>query len=222
MDAWKEELYHHGILGMKWGAQNGPPYPLGSGDHSASEKRAGWRKSLSALDRKRNIKRIKKNKANRDRVIVKKRSKAERKIETKYKKNKITSKEYISQIKAVNKKARKDLKRSKSIYKKQRKDVNKEHVSSIAKVGLSTAAIVLTAYGGYAVATGKYSNNDVFFKSGKAMLDAEYRLASKAVKKSAKYGMNWIRNNPAAMVVPAATISIDIANRINSFKRNKK
>lgn len=24
------ELYHHGILGQKWGVENGPPYPLGS------------------------------------------------------------------------------------------------------------------------------------------------------------------------------------------------
>lgn len=39
-------LAHHGILGQKWGKQNGPPYPLGASDHSAAEKKAGWKQSL--------------------------------------------------------------------------------------------------------------------------------------------------------------------------------
>ena len=42
------ELYHHGILGQKWGQRNGPPYPLSSQSHSSSEKKAGWRKSLAS------------------------------------------------------------------------------------------------------------------------------------------------------------------------------
>lgn len=33
-------LEHHGILGQRWGKLNGPPYPLGSGAHSSSEKKA--------------------------------------------------------------------------------------------------------------------------------------------------------------------------------------
>lgn len=44
-------LYHHGIKGQKWGKRNGPPYPLGKNDHSASEKKAGWQKSLDKNDK---------------------------------------------------------------------------------------------------------------------------------------------------------------------------
>ena len=35
-----EFLEHHGILGQRWGKLNGPPYPLGLGKHSGSEKKA--------------------------------------------------------------------------------------------------------------------------------------------------------------------------------------
>ena len=35
-----EELYHHGILGQRWGTRNGPPYPLSGGDYTPSERTA--------------------------------------------------------------------------------------------------------------------------------------------------------------------------------------
>ena len=48
------DLYHNGILGQKWGQRNGPPYPLGSGAHSAREKKAGYQKSIKGSNRKIN------------------------------------------------------------------------------------------------------------------------------------------------------------------------
>lgn len=45
-------LQHNGVLGQKWGVRNGPPYPLKANQHSASEKRAGWQKSVGSFSDK--------------------------------------------------------------------------------------------------------------------------------------------------------------------------
>lgn len=67
MEHWRKDLYaysyaihdhnflsHHGILGQRWGKQNGPPYPLDASDHSVSEKKAGWKDSLDSKPKSKN------------------------------------------------------------------------------------------------------------------------------------------------------------------------
>lgn len=101
-------LEHHGILGMRWGARNGPPYPLGSGDHSSSEKKAGWRKSLGggsedSAKRKRS-RALKKARKTRARNI--KRRTLEKKQQQKIQKTKeeiIKSKDINAMLKNVDK-----------------------------------------------------------------------------------------------------------------------
>ena len=43
----KKELFHHGIMGQKWGQRNGPPYPLRGGDYSKRELNEIYKKRKS-------------------------------------------------------------------------------------------------------------------------------------------------------------------------------
>lgn len=52
-----EQLAHHGILNQKWGVRHGPPYPLGGGDYSPSQRKAirNKRKAGNSIYNKRHF-----------------------------------------------------------------------------------------------------------------------------------------------------------------------
>lgn len=51
------EMAHHGILNQKWGVRHGPPYPLGGGDYSPSQRKAirNKRKSGNSIYNKKHF-----------------------------------------------------------------------------------------------------------------------------------------------------------------------
>lgn len=124
------ELYHHGVMGQKWGHRNGPPYPLDASDHSAAERKAGWQSSLSKLGAS-NLKRMQtKQRAARDykarnAAIQKQYDKTEREIESKYKKGEKMSKEDVQKIRDASRAADSAWKQSKTDYKNAKKEAQR-------------------------------------------------------------------------------------------------
>lgn len=51
----KNELYHHGIEGQKWGKRNGPPYPLSKSESRAIKRQAKIQAKQEKIMRKRGV-----------------------------------------------------------------------------------------------------------------------------------------------------------------------
>lgn len=130
---YSDELYHHGIQGMKWGHRNGPPYPLDPEDHSASEKKAGWRKSLES--------RIKTRKEARASY---KKEKANLKMD-----HRLKYKEAIKKDKDTYKEA---IKKAKDTYKESLKGTGlTDKEKKILAIGAAVAGTALLTYGAYKI-----------------------------------------------------------------------
>lgn len=98
----ENDIQHHGILGQKWGKRQGPPYPLDGSDHSAAEKKAGWKKSLDKQQENSNQlkSRIKNHVIGQDydQKYVKKFDKKVAKIQKKYDAGKMSNHSYEKKI----------------------------------------------------------------------------------------------------------------------------
>lgn len=75
-------LEHHGILGMKWGQQNGPPYPLGSDISTGSRLKNAIAKRKAAKQEKETQK---KNKKKSQLMLKAKKAKAKKELQEKKK-----------------------------------------------------------------------------------------------------------------------------------------
>lgn len=136
----KNELYHHGIDGQRWGVTHGPPYPLSRAEHravvrsqKATEKRKlSWRRSgkyakrMSDEDLNATIDRLQREETYRKLVS---KDKEMRKAEKKVQKKEAETRSQQKQQQKQQKEQQKNQKEQQKIQKeqqKQQKNQNKE------------------------------------------------------------------------------------------------
>lgn len=190
------ELYHHGILGQKWGQRNGPPYPLGASDHSAREKKAGWRSSLVKVvkasnankkrsaqdykDYKSDLKSAKQRRKERDKAILDRVTKEEIEIEKNYKRFENLSEKDEKRSLDADRRATKDWEKSKAQYKQDRINAkktyqkkldegNRKTINSFSNKDLIKAGAEMAGLGAMSFALGKVLSSYGSSKSNAGM-----------------------------------------------------
>lgn len=90
-----DSLAHHGIKGMSWGVQNGPPYPLNSEQHAKIlDKAKKAKKKLNSAKEKSEKTRTKKVEAKRSKLEAKKQKYESEAAKAEAKENKYKVKSY--------------------------------------------------------------------------------------------------------------------------------
>lgn len=115
----ENELMHHGKLGQKWGARNGPPYPLRARQISAAEKSAAKEAGKAFVSK--SAKKIEKIKAKEEKIKEKIRVSAEKENLRNEKEKLKAAKEKVKFEKAQIKQNKTDKKRATKVAKQEAK-----------------------------------------------------------------------------------------------------
>lgn len=187
VDGYGNELYHHGVKGMKWGVRR---YQNKDGTRTALGRRLDAMREYGS-----SISNAKKAKRSRDRKIQSDYDRAERDIEKGYKRGQLLSEADQKREDAADKRATKEWDNSSKQYKKDKaaakarykqtiRDIKndpeyKRKTETAKKVAIGAAVVAgvaLAAYGGY-----KISKSEGF---NKAMANRYLSKADKAINSS--------------------------------------
>ena len=154
----KDYLVHHGILGQKWGQQNGPPYPLDNSQKTVAEIKNVARTAINVVKNKK--KQIQRNQ-NLKKARKAREEESERKDIVKKLSTKGSTSEILKNIDKIKVSEYDDIIRRLE-FEKKIKDINDDRtkkasettrsiLDTVGKVGATTASVV-TAYNNFASA----------------------------------------------------------------------
>lgn len=184
----KDYLVHHGILGQKWGQQNGPPYPLDKSQKTVTELKNAARTAISVVRNKK--KQIQRNQ-NLRKARAAKKEEAERKKEVKRMTDKGSVSEILKNIDRIKPEEYRSI-IDRMEFEKKLKDIDADRtktnaetvgkiLDTLGKVG-KTSESVINAYNAFSVVWNTFKPEDAKYAKKIDIKSDKYEELAKAVK----------------------------------------
>lgn len=201
----KNELYHHGIDGQRWGVMHGPPYPLSRAEHRAvvnsqksSEKRnLSWRSSrkhakrMNDQDLNATIDRLKREEEYRNLVSKDKVTRSQKRaLKKQQKQQKVAQKEQQKLAKQVSAQSGGKGKKEDGVIKKSVKEAIGQAIKTVGASGAATLAKYL--FPGDESTLGKFNVN--------SKGEVSYAATGKESKEDLAWAIDYVRTSNEALL----------------------